>query len=250
MKRISIKARVEAFTLIELLVVIAIIAILAALLLPTDYNKKGRAKAAQCAFELKTIGNNFSIWSQEHWGKLPMRISITNGGTMELIPSGSAAVHFLTLTNSKLAFVESGTRWITNTNGRDLYVPYSTTNYGLKRDLLICPSDTSRRDSIFLKKSFSEVTDTNISYFVSLDASLNNTNSILAGDRHLQAGGEPIKPGLFTVSPNLTLSWTKELHPSFQKGNVLFTDGHVEFVKKLNFTVQSQPPATNRLAIP
>jgi prepilin-type N-terminal cleavage/methylation domain-containing protein/prepilin-type processing-associated H-X9-DG protein len=248
MKKLRANAKVEAFTLIELLVVIAIIAVLASLLLPAN-SGRGKAKAYACSSNLKTIGNSFTMWSQEHRGSLPMQIAITNGGSMELISSGSAAVHFLTLTNSKLELVHQRQEIITR-DGKDHYWTHSITNYGLQRDMLNCPSDRSRRDSLYLKNSFSEITDTNISYFVGVDASLNNPNSILAGDRHLQAGGEPIKAGLFTVTPNLTLNWTKELHPSFQKGNVLFADGHVEFMKKLTVAVQNQSLATNRLAVP
>jgi prepilin-type N-terminal cleavage/methylation domain-containing protein/prepilin-type processing-associated H-X9-DG protein len=248
MKTLSTKARIEAFTLIELLLVIAIIAILAALFLPTS-GGPGKARMIICAHNLKTIGNSFTAWSQEHEGKLPMQISITNGGSMEFIASGSAVVHFQTLTNSGLELVERGTKYFIR-DGKNAYEPYSIINHGMKRELLVCPSDTSRRDSIYLTNSIADMVDTNISYFVGLDASLSNSNSILAGDRHLQAGGEPIKPGLFVVTPNLSLGWTKELHPSLQQGNILFADGHVEFSKKPSAAFQQQGLGTNRLAVP
>ena len=74
--------------------------------------------------------------------------------------------------------------------------------------------------------------------------------SVLAGDRHLQVAGERIKPGLFVIPPNLPLSWSRELHPSFQKGNVLFADGHAEFTKSLTIALRRSGPGTNRLAVP
>jgi prepilin-type N-terminal cleavage/methylation domain-containing protein len=102
MKTLSTKARIKAFTLIELLLVIAIIAILVPIFLPPPSGRKDKALALICMHNLKTIGESFTAWSQEHEGKLPMQISITNGGTRELISGGSAVVHFQTLTNSKL----------------------------------------------------------------------------------------------------------------------------------------------------
>jgi prepilin-type processing-associated H-X9-DG protein len=114
---------------------------------------------------------------------------------------------------------------------------------------LVCLSDANKYYSIDLKSSIADVADTNISYFVGVDASLNNPNSILAGDRHLQADGEPIKRGLFNVTSNLSLSWSQELHRHHQ-GNILFADGHVEFSKQPTAVFQRQGLATNRLAVP
>ena len=248
MKMLSTDARGDAFTLIELLLVIAIIAILAALFLPTS-GGPGKAWMIICAHNLKTIGNSFTAWSQEHEGKLPMQVSITNGGSMEFIASGSAVVHFQMLTNSGLELVERGTKYLTR-DGKDVNELYSITNYEIKLGLLVCPSDMSRRDSIYSKNSIADVANTNISYFVGLDASLNNSNSILAGDRHLRMGEEPVKPGLFAVTPNLSLGWTKELHPSLQQGNILFVDGHVEFPRNPSASFQKQGLGTNHLAVP
>ena len=248
MKMLSTEARGDAFTLIELLVVIAIIAILMPIFLPPPSGPKEKALARVCAQNLKTIGNSFAAWSQEHEGKLPMQISITNGGTRELISDGSAIVHFQTLTNSKLEFVHHSSKLISR-DGKVLYEPYAITNWGMEPDLLVCLGDANRYRSIHLEDSITDVADTNISYFVGLDASLNNPNSILAGDRNLQADGEPIKHGLFNVTPNLSLSWSQELHRHHQ-GNILFADGHVEFSKQPTAVFQRQGLATNRLAIP
>jgi prepilin-type N-terminal cleavage/methylation domain-containing protein/prepilin-type processing-associated H-X9-DG protein len=248
MKTLSAKSKVEAFTLIELLAAIAIIAILAALFLPT-HGGRGSASRFVCAYNLNTIGNNFTLWSQEHEGKLPMQVSITNGGSMEFIAGGSAVIHFQMLTNSGLELVQSGVTTFTR-DGKNVNQLYAITNRGLKAELLVCPSDTTRRDAMYHPKSIADMADTNISYFVRLDASLSNSNSILAGDRHLRAGGEPVKPGLFAVTPGLSLGWTKELHPSVQKGNILFVDGHVEFSRKPSVAFQKQGLGANRLAVP
>jgi prepilin-type N-terminal cleavage/methylation domain-containing protein len=169
----------SAFTLIELLVVIAIIAILVPIFLPPPSGPKEKAMALFCAQNFKTIGNSFTAWSQEHDGKLPMQISITNGGSRELISGGSAVVHFQTLTNSKLEFVQHSSKLISR-DGKVSYEPYAITNWGMVPKQLVCRSDANRYYSIDLKSSIADVADTNISYFVGLDASLNNPNSILA----------------------------------------------------------------------
>jgi len=97
----------------------------------------------------------------------------------------------------------------------------------------------------------SSPSDKNISYFLNVDLSRNNSSArILAGDRNLQANGQPVKPGLFILTTNLDMNWTRELHGG--RGNLAFADGHVESIKpnRLNEIVQRRNPASNRLAVP
>jgi prepilin-type N-terminal cleavage/methylation domain-containing protein/prepilin-type processing-associated H-X9-DG protein len=54
-----------AFTLIELLTVIAIIGILAAILVPVVGSVRAKARAAQCASNLRQLGLGFALFSQE-----------------------------------------------------------------------------------------------------------------------------------------------------------------------------------------
>lgn len=253
MKTLPGKRNISAFTLIELLVLICVIAILAAMMLPATGGKR-KAQQIICSMNLKSIDENFVAWSQTHDGKLPMQVESKNGGTRNFVESGSALVHFFVLTNSGLTFVHHDIVGYLQ-NGTNYQRINSYTNYGIEPRCLACPSD-ERRDSIYLKKSISEFTDTNISYFVGVDATLTNPKSILAGDRHLQINGLSTKPGLFDLTAKSPVSWSEELHYSKSTttagGNVLFTDGHVEFLKskKLNSVFQSQGLTSNRLAIP
>ena len=253
MKTLPGKRNISAFTLIELLVLICVIAILAAMMLPATGGKR-KAQQIICSMNLKSIDENFVAWSQTHDGKLPMQVESKNGGTRNFVESGSALVHFFVLTNSGLTFVHHDIVGYLQ-NGTNYQRINSYTNYGIEPRCLACPSD-ERRDSIYLKKSISEFTDTNISYFVGVDATLTNPKSILAGDRHLQINGLSTKPGLFDLTAKSPVSWSEELHYSKSTttagGNVFFTDGHVEFLKskKLNSVFQSQGLTSNRLAIP
>ena len=59
------------FTLIELLVVIAIIAILAALLLPSLRSARERARATQCASNLRQVSQAINIFVTDNDGRFP-----------------------------------------------------------------------------------------------------------------------------------------------------------------------------------
>jgi prepilin-type processing-associated H-X9-DG protein len=114
--------------------------------------------------------------------------------------------------------------------------------------VFICPAEARRRGVT----NFSDLTRTNLSYFLNADVLLTNNPgaSILAGDRNLQANGRAVTPGLFFLSTNLDVNWTRELHG--MGGNLAFADGHVEFCRttNLNEFVRKQITATNRLLVP
>jgi len=254
MKMLPEKRNISGLTLIELLVVICVIAVLAAMLLP-PVGGKWKAQQINCAMNLKHIDENFVAWAQSHDGKLPMQVAAKEGGTLDSIQSGSASVHFLALTNSGRTFVHHDI-FSYYQDGTNYQKIDNHTNYGVEPKSFVCPSEDIRGDSIRSRSSVSEITDTNISYFVGMDATLSNPKSILSGDRDLQVDGLSVKPGLLYLRPKSPVGWSEELHYSKSTktagGNILFADGHVEFLKskQLNSAFQSQALATNRLAVP
>jgi prepilin-type processing-associated H-X9-DG protein len=251
MSRTAHNCMSRAFTFVELLFLVAVIAVLAGLLLP-PVSGASKARNIMCTRNLKELGESFTSWSQEHGGFLPMQVSTTNGGSKEFVESGSAVVHFLILTNSQLELVREY-QVPTNRNAKQFYITRFTTNYGLEKNLLVCPSDKSRRQGMDFKSTMDEMDDTNISYFVGVDASQQKRETILAGDRHLLINGKPAMPGLVNVSEANRINWSTNGHilrKGQESGNILFADGHVETVSnsKLQSTIMNQP--AHRLAVP
>jgi prepilin-type processing-associated H-X9-DG protein len=209
-----------ALTLIELLIVVAIVAVLLAMILPM---RSGPRKSTRltCMSNLRQIAIAFHMWAEDHEGRFPAQVSVEDNGTLEAIGTGSPAPHFQVLN-----------KYIRNWS------------------ILVCPTDKSRTscgtNTVLL-------TDTNLSYFVSVDAALSTTNALLSGDRHLAAAGRPGKPKLLTLTSNTVVSWTSELHKQSQRpgGNIVFVDGHAEWRHtNLASLIQSQGLTTNRLAMP
>ena len=214
------KTSIEGLTLIELLVVIAIIAILAAMVLPIFETEKG-SHQVQCLSNQHQIAIGFIIFEDDHAGRFPAQVAVTNGGAFEIISNGSAAAQFQILSS-----------------------------YLSKRPgLLVCPVDKTRHPAA----NFSELKNENISYFVNLDA-ITNVNSILSGDRHLGLGGKTASAGIFVQTTNMPFTWSGGFHggPGKPYGVLSFGDGHAQVVRAtdLNLLLQAQPLETNRFCFP
>ena len=204
MKNSPPRRRLGAFTLVELLVVIAIIGILAALLMPALEQGQARATRIVCGNNLKEIGLASHLFANDHGGKFSMQVSTNDGGSLEYVAAGMqlqtrfyfSFEHFLPLSGA-------------------LSTPR----------LLACPADLERWSAT----NFSRFNNWNLSYAIGVDADPNAPNSVLAADRNFPSCNLP------TCTPNPTIGlipfttgarWGIGLHN--RKGNVLFSDGHVE----------------------
>lgn len=217
--RNSYRARVTgAFTLVELLVGIFVLLLLVALLLPAMPTRPKYNFRLACMANLKQVALASILWAEDHGGHFPAATSVTNGGTMELVATGAVYLHFQVFSN---------------------YLHITSPIY--------CKADKTRTKAL----GFANLTDTNVSYFVALDATTNApSGTILAGDRNLN--NQPSRGSRFLeVTKVTTLGWNADLHNCY--GNVGYADGNVEGFSRfrpLAATTNMIEGVTNRLAIP
>jgi competence protein ComGC len=209
-------------TLIELLCVIAIIMLLAALLLPAVGQAKTRARRIQCIDHLHEAGIGFTSYANDHNGQFPMAVPMSAGGTLEFARSGNRL-------EGNFYFSFRHFQAVSN----ELVTP----------KLVVCPTDTR-----LAAANFAALSNSNLSYFIGVNAEFARPSSILAGDRNLT--NDYTTPGtVLRLGRNYALRWTEELHRF--KGDLLFSDGHVE--EKNNAALTSaagQVPVVATLSLP
>lgn len=209
----------KAFTLIGLLAVIAVIVLLACIVILSLAQHRRAAKVGACRDNLKQIGVAFRTWALDCGDAYPSRVTISNGGAKEQLEMGQVFFNFLVMSN------EIGTPKI-----------------------LVCPEDAGRVAVANFNPGFS---NTNVSFFVGVDAADTFPQMFLTGDRNLAFEGQPLAPGLFLVASNRTaLSWTKAIHNL--RGNIGLADGSVQTLdsRQLALAATLQSCDTNQLAIP
>jgi type II secretory pathway pseudopilin PulG len=206
----------RAMTLLDIIVVCAVLGILTLVLLPQMFPKQmARAPRIQCVNNLKQIGLATRVWEGDHGDKYPMFESVTNGGSMEFTTGTNAWRHFLVMSN-------------------ELSTP----------KVMICPADDRSPAT-----NFTWINNSNLSFFVGIDASETNVNALLSGDRNI-TNGTVVKNGLLEVTTNRLVGWTSKMHDKV--GNVGLADGSVQqlSITGLRDIVAKTGFATNRLQMP
>jgi type II secretory pathway pseudopilin PulG len=223
MKMRMVSRSEAALTLFEVGVVLALLVILAAVFLPVLAAAKRKTAKILCANTLKQIGLSYRIWEGDNNDKYPMAISVTNGGTRELTQAGNAVASYQVMSN-------------------ELSTP----------KILICPGepgypgDTNR----IYTTNFATLANSNVSYFVGVDADEANPRMILSGDSDLLVGARPVKAGLALLRAGDSVDWQSLWHGP-HRGYLGMADGSVEMVTSTDLPKYLIPgPSTNRLAIP
>jgi type II secretory pathway pseudopilin PulG len=209
----------RAFTLIELLMIVAVIAVVAALLATAGVmlkKTKTRSGRIACISNVKECEMAFMVWSGDNSGKFPMQVSTNLGGTLEWVPEGNTFRHFQAMSNE-----------------------LSTTR------VVICPSDVRESATNFT----TDFKNQNISYFVGVDASTNNSQVWLCGDRNI-TNGLPLNRSFMTLATGQSAGWTGEMHDRY--GNVAVAGGSVQQIlnRELQETMRTTSRWTNRIVLP
>jgi hypothetical protein len=186
----------RGLTIIEVVVIIAGLIMLAAVALPMiDRPRRCGGPRITCANNLHQIAVAAKTWALDNQDHYPYQVSGTNGGAREDALRGFAAPVFEAMSNELNSTIA-----------------------------LICPADVNRSSAPSFGPSLH---NSNLSYFVSLDAIDDNPQMFFAGDRNLQSNGVPLRGGaMHRMVPTSTVGWTKELHNRI--GNILLVDGSVQ----------------------
>ncbi len=221
-----------AFSKLELIVVLVVIVVLASMLLPAISNCHCKAPRISCVNNLKQIGIAYRVWESDNNDKFP------------------ALVFTATTTNSG--------GWkdlLTNQNQG----AWCWTNYAIMQNelgqspkVVLCPADERMAAT-----NFTNIHNTNISYFVGVGSHDNFPQSILGGDRNLNPGWTSQKDYGFspangngnditlqTNSVKDPVSWTFKMHSggnSAGAGNILLGDASVQQVNSKRFRTDYQP---------
>jgi hypothetical protein len=196
-------------------------ALLGGLVLPSLRKAQGKARRIHCISRIKQMGTAFRLWAGDYgttnefeW--YPARASTNTGGAREWVLQGQVWPVFQLMSN-------------------ELNTPF----------ILVCPADTRK-----VTASFGVLRNTNLSYFVGLDADEYQPNGLLIGDRNLETAGQPLAPGVVTLSTNQSIGWTRTQHRNV--GNIGLADGSAQQLsnERLREHLMQSGLATNRLVIP
>lgn len=205
-------------TIFEVMVIVACVVFLAALLLPLLAKAKRRASRINCVSNLRQVSLGLRIWEGDNSNLYPMAVSVTNGGAMELMETGSL-VKCLQCTSNEM----------------------TTTK------IYVCPEDIG----CTFATNWNDLNRSHVSYFIDADASNEeNPAMVLDGDDNFAIDGKPATSGLMDVSSNAPLSWFGERHKGF--GDIGWADGSVSMESSNGLRQASQLTglSTNRIVIP
>jgi prepilin-type processing-associated H-X9-DG protein len=229
-----------AFTRIELLVVLLVLAVLIGVLAPATIQRKRSAQLASCVANLKQVILAELLWVNDDE---KMRLS------WQIAPN------------------EIGPRWKYLDHGKLFPHLQALSNELATPMILVCPADKRAT-----AKSFADLGDSNLSYFVNLDVYVGGYSGgflprdeprqlTIFGDRNV-TNSIGVRGGIVSVTKSNynSLGWSSKMHNQGNKrsqdliGNVAYFDGSVETVTatKLQkpFKYDLFGDYTNRLAIP
>lgn len=220
------------FTLVELLMVVAVLGVIFAAILPRLARNRVGSSRTNCVNNLKQVGLAFRTWELDNGDRFPMEVPLndggTNSGTMGFTNGISTYIHFLVMSNEL-----STPKILICQEEKDPQRTYATT--------FASSAQSSPNNIVFNSNS-------NLTYFVGLDATDKNPSQILAGDRNL-TNSVPLRNGVMAVQPGQSMGWDNTHH--LLQGNVALSDGSVQqFSSSRLRGYISDNSLTNRLSMP
>jgi prepilin-type processing-associated H-X9-DG protein len=214
--KISFQNRRTGLSLIDVIIVIAALTFVAALFFVIQpFRVRQQFSRISCVNNLKQVGLSFRIYAGDNNDQYPMNIFTNN--QLLVLETNEVNEYFYLLQN------ELGTPKVLN-----------------------CPEDKKRKPA----SNFSILSNVNISYFVGLDAHESFPQSILAGDRNITNGVNPID-GLLNLTSNRPAGFTSGIHTN--QGNIALGDGSVQQVSSARLRseiIANSGFATNRILFP
>jgi hypothetical protein len=213
----------HALTLLEILVIVALMAVLGAILLSVLVQPEHREDRLECVNNLKQIGLSYRIWAEDNNHLYPMQVSVAKDGITNLLREGVAPSQLVA--------------WNFRIMSNVLMTP----------KILHCPAD---EQTVAASRFTNGVGNTNISYFVCMDATEDYPLMILSGDDNLQIENSPVHSGQLNLTTNAPIGWTAERH--HKGGNIGLADGSVQEVTTngLQQAIQQSPTNQIRFLIP
>lgn len=204
--------------MIEIIIVLAVIAVLGVILMPRLAINKATPGQINCINNLKQVSLGLLLWSDDNDDHLPSQILLRSNGVMELVEAGYIAPAFTVISNK-------------------LDTP----------KVLLCPEDRERKAATSFSKEFCE---SNISYFLGLDANKFAPQMFLAGDDNIKVLGKLAGRGRLDVTTNILVNWSDQRH--MNRGNIALGDGSVQSFTTTALRTAIRNAGTNviRLAFP
>ena len=210
-------SRVEVLSIFGALVLLAVIA---SLILPAFARARTGRRGPSCTSNLKQIGLSYHLFANDHEGAFPFALSNRLGGSAEFRESHSVFLHYVSMSN-------------------ELVTP----------KVLVCPVDVRAGTRTRAQDFLSPLSNSNVSYFVGLDAATNNPATILSGDWNI-SGATSSNGSLRWLTARVPAIWMSNVHQNV--GNIGMADGSARQTSSQALQQQIQLSAlpVMRLAVP